>query len=423
MIFPNQGSVLFVTDIWVRSDEPQADLYSFMINYLIGMGQLEILKQHRTDLSPKLGQLKLSQKSLEMQAPALKDLILSEEEDLSLDMNIKKTLASGQKDHTTESSVWGNAEETAGVSENTELLAAIESGAIVSNCVNRYHVMAPTTSKSEMLIHTSEAAGHKCWKFDFRRCERNGGLLYLNERVMKEQKRVLMSMLKRIGSNLLRGKSIMNISMPVEIFETKSFLQRISRGFGYAPQFMSKAAQTKDIAEQLKWSLALILTKFAMSCQLGKLVCAPPRAPQSTRATHPQTLTAHTRAHAQALTLAATRTAHTRTHAQALTAHTHTRAHKLYRKTLQPGSGRNIPGQNKRRPDLPGDDIAPSASGAILDGLEGIPDLRHGRAGGIPLCQQPVWGGEGLDRGRVLQHKEEVLYPDLALHAPGHCHR
>lgn len=33
-----------------------------------------------------------------------------------------------------------------------------------------------------------------------------------------------MTLLKKIGSNLLKGKSIMNISMPVTIFEDRSML-------------------------------------------------------------------------------------------------------------------------------------------------------------------------------------------------------
>ena len=68
-------------------------------------------------------------------------------------------------------------------------------------------------------IAWSKERGHHSWKFDYKRDDKKGGLNYFNERLMKEQKTVLMSILKRIGSNIMNGKSIMSISMPVILFE------------------------------------------------------------------------------------------------------------------------------------------------------------------------------------------------------------
>ena len=41
----------------------------------------------------------------------------------------------------------------------------------------------------------------------------------------------------------------MNISMPVTIFDAKSFLERMARSFGHAPLFLKKAGSTPDITE------------------------------------------------------------------------------------------------------------------------------------------------------------------------------
>jgi len=41
----------------------------------------------------------------------------------------------------------------------------------------------------------------------------------------------------------------MNISMPVSIFEPKSFLQRMARGFSHAPDFLKKGGETTNIVE------------------------------------------------------------------------------------------------------------------------------------------------------------------------------
>jgi hypothetical protein len=48
--------------------------------------------------------------------------------------------------------------------------------------------------------------------------------------------------IKQLGSNLLSGKSIMNMSLPVEIFDNKSILERFAVGFGYAPKFLIPAS-------------------------------------------------------------------------------------------------------------------------------------------------------------------------------------
>jgi hypothetical protein len=59
----------------------------------------------------------------------------------------------------------------------------------------------------------------------------------------------MFAMIKRMGSNILNGKSIMSVSLPVELFEPRSFLQRMARSFGTAPLFLTKAGDTKDVVE------------------------------------------------------------------------------------------------------------------------------------------------------------------------------
>jgi len=49
-------------------------------------------------------------------------------------------------------------------------------------------------------------------------------------------------MLKKIGTNLISGKSVLSISLPVEIFETRSNLERVAYSFTYAPKYLEEAA-------------------------------------------------------------------------------------------------------------------------------------------------------------------------------------
>ncbi len=51
------------------------------------------------------------------------------------------------------------------------------------------------------------------------------GLEYINQDILKKQRSVMTYMLKKIGANLLSGKSIMNVSLPLNIFDPRSVLE------------------------------------------------------------------------------------------------------------------------------------------------------------------------------------------------------
>ena len=45
-------------------------------------------------------------------------------------------------------------------------------------------------------------------------------------------------MLKKIGKQIIAGRNIVDISLPVEIFTPESLLQRIASLTGYAPKLL-----------------------------------------------------------------------------------------------------------------------------------------------------------------------------------------
>jgi hypothetical protein len=51
------------------------------------------------------------------------------------------------------------------------------------------------------------------------------GLEFINQEDLKKQKSVLTYMLKKVGTNLLNGRSIMNVSLPIYIFDPRSTLE------------------------------------------------------------------------------------------------------------------------------------------------------------------------------------------------------
>lgn len=48
---------------------------------------------------------------------------------------------------------------------------------------------------------------------------KNEGVICTNEKILKEQKKIFGHVLKSLGSNILKSKSILNISLPVSIFK------------------------------------------------------------------------------------------------------------------------------------------------------------------------------------------------------------
>ena len=58
-------------------------------------------------------------------------------------------------------------------------------------------------------------------------------------------------LLKTMGRNILAGKSILSISLPIEIFETRSNLERYAESFIYAPTYLDEVAGCSDPVVQM----------------------------------------------------------------------------------------------------------------------------------------------------------------------------
>lgn len=58
--------------------------------------------------------------------------------------------------------------------------------------------------------------------------------------------------IKQLGSNLISGKSVMNMSLPVEIFARKSMLDVIADSFGFLPCYFTKEKLCGDSKEAIK---------------------------------------------------------------------------------------------------------------------------------------------------------------------------
>lgn len=60
---------------------------------------------------------------------------------------------------------------------------------------------------------------------DFERTPGSKELIYKKKEVIEKQRAVVGYLMKKIGANLLTGKSIMNVSLPINIFDVRSLLE------------------------------------------------------------------------------------------------------------------------------------------------------------------------------------------------------
>ena len=66
-----------------------------------------------------------------------------------------------------------------------------------------------------------------------------------------------MDMIKNLGTNIMSGKKITGLSLPVRIFEPRSTIERIADAFHYLPHFLERAVKG-DTQERIKCLLSAI---------------------------------------------------------------------------------------------------------------------------------------------------------------------
>ncbi|CDW89867.1 oxysterol binding family protein [Stylonychia lemnae] len=88
---------------------------------------------------------------------------------------------------------------------------------------------------------------------DFKR-EPKHGLIFTNEELLKKQRGVMSHFIKQMGFNVMHGKSILQISLPIKVFDSKSFLEKIAMFMKMAPHYFEKAAaiSQKDFNSSLQ---------------------------------------------------------------------------------------------------------------------------------------------------------------------------
>lgn len=94
--------------------------------------------------------------------------------------------------------------------------------------------------------HVPTGPGNFIFQNENWRISEDGEFVFLNQQVINAQKDVLKWIISQVCSNIIRGKSLVNMSMPVDIFDDRSMLERNACCLGYAPIFLKQAGMTSD---------------------------------------------------------------------------------------------------------------------------------------------------------------------------------
>jgi len=71
-------------------------------------------------------------------------------------------------------------------------------------------------------------------------------MIFLNDELISLQRGVFKKLLQKVGSNLVTGKSVMDVSMPVCIFSTDSMLMRQARMVQITPTIVEVLKKETD---------------------------------------------------------------------------------------------------------------------------------------------------------------------------------
>lgn len=112
-----------------------------------------------------------------------------------------------------------------------------------SGYLSAWHVVVPLKGKE---MRMKMEYGNIMLKNDFVIAPK-GGIVLINETKAAAQNNVIKFIMNRIGKNLFSGKSVLSISLPVEIFDVDSNLQRFCSAMALAPDMLERrAAASQD---------------------------------------------------------------------------------------------------------------------------------------------------------------------------------
>ena len=97
-----------------------------------------------------------------------------------------------------------------------------------------------------------------------------GGVECKNYEELHSQDGIILDMMKRAGKQLLEGKNIVGISLPVKIFEPRSTLTRLMDIWGTGYKYFNQAAEISNPLERMKIIITMAMSGLHMNAKQTK---------------------------------------------------------------------------------------------------------------------------------------------------------
>lgn len=99
-----------------------------------------------------------------------------------------------------------------------------------------------------------------------------GGLQFKSTAILTFQRKIMWKFIKDVGVSFASGKTtdLVSISLPVEIFEPRSFLQRLTDSWIHSPDLLQKASNCSDPLERFKFVVAFAVSGLRYMCSQWK---------------------------------------------------------------------------------------------------------------------------------------------------------
>jgi hypothetical protein len=92
----------------------------------------------------------------------------------------------------------------------------------------------------------------------------NNALEFTDEECIQKQSGIITELISKLGKNIIQGKGIMNVSLPIRIFDERSLLEVFAHQICLAPHFLEKAGLEEDPLEKMKY--VTIINKVNYIC-------------------------------------------------------------------------------------------------------------------------------------------------------------
>ena len=103
------------------------------------------------------------------------------------------------------------------------------------------------------------------WKNNYANIPEKSGLLYINEEAKNIGYRAIKYLIAKFTKSILENKSILNVSLPVFMFDKRTLHMGFAHEQKFAPIFLMKAALSNDKFERLKWVTTYLMSSLHFS--------------------------------------------------------------------------------------------------------------------------------------------------------------